>query len=176
MLPPCPDAAPGDTVSFRPGSSSRRALGGFSTVELRVVPFAGAAGGIDGGTDVPEPGVSTSDGTEVTVPPPTSSVTVALEPPQLVHGAETTAAGRAKIGRYDWRLWLQPAPARAATARAAIFQTDSGRTTNEASLCRAIIILLARFNACPTSQVGSQCHTGCKWDADSTIDVLTKID
>ncbi len=44
---------------------------------------------------VSELGVSTSDGTELTVPPVASSVTVALDPPQLVQGRLTTGAGLA---------------------------------------------------------------------------------
>jgi hypothetical protein len=41
-----------------------------------------------------------------------SSVTTVegdVAPPQLVQGATTARVGRAKIGRYDVRLWLQPA-------------------------------------------------------------------
>ncbi len=95
---PNPDAGAGETVSFKPGSSSNRALGGFSTVELRTVPVPAPFGAVDEAAGVSETGVSTSDGTELTVPPDGSSTTVALELPQLVQGL-VTGTGLAKIGR-----------------------------------------------------------------------------
>ena len=94
-------------------------LGRFSTVELDTEPLPDRDGeAYDDVAGDSAAGGSTSDGTELTVPPLTagSSVTTddPLAPPQLVHGA-ATAAGRVKIGRYDWRLWLQPAAVKAAT-------------------------------------------------------------
>jgi hypothetical protein len=65
-------------------------LGVFSTVEPPFDPLADRDGGVTGDDDG---GLSTSEGTEVTVPLLTGSsvVTVALELPQLVQGAATGA-------------------------------------------------------------------------------------
>ncbi len=172
--PPTPEDGAGDRVSLRPGSSSNRALGGFSTVELRTVPLPAPDGAVDDAAGVSEIGVSTSDGTELTVPPVGSSITVALEPPQLVQGL-VTGTGVAKIGRYELRLWLQPPTVKAANERTAICQVHRGRTANKASFCGAIMTLLARLNSRPTSQIGSQRSMDCKWDAEGTIDVFTTI-
>ena len=98
LLPPDPEAGAGDTVSFKPGSSSSRALGSFSTVELRTDPLPEGAGAVDVLPGKAEFGVSTSEGTELTVLPVDSSVTVGPEPPQLVQGA-ATGTGLEKTGR-----------------------------------------------------------------------------
>ena len=90
-VPPLrPDEGAGDNDSSRPGSSSRRDLGVLSTVEPPFDPLTDRDGGV---TDDDDGGLSTSEGTEVTVPLLTGSsdVTVALELPQLVQGAATGA-------------------------------------------------------------------------------------
>jgi hypothetical protein len=90
VVPPLtPEEGAGDNDSSRPGSSSRRDLGVFSTVEPPFDPLADR----DGGVTDDDGGLSTSEGTEVTVPLLTGSsdVTVALELPQLVQGAATGA-------------------------------------------------------------------------------------
>jgi hypothetical protein len=90
VIPPLrPDEGAGDNDSSRPGSSSRRDLGVFSNVGPPFDPLADR----DGGVTDDDRGLSTSEGTEVTVPLLTGSsdVTVALELPQLVQGAATGA-------------------------------------------------------------------------------------
>jgi len=128
-------------------------LGVFSTAWLRIGPPPERDGDVVDDDD----GVSTSEGTEVTVPLLTGSsvVTVALELPQFVQGADS-GAGVAKIGRYDLRLFAQPAFIRVAIDRATIHSARRGRTATEARMSRAIINLLARFYSRPTSQFGSQ--------------------
>jgi hypothetical protein len=88
--PPSPDGAAGDKSSYA-GSSSSRDLGGFSTVELRLVPALGRALLVGGPTAESDTGGLPRGGTELTVPFAGSSVVTGALGPQLVQGAATGA-------------------------------------------------------------------------------------
>jgi hypothetical protein len=155
----------GTAVSSNAGSPLIRDLGGGSTVELRVAPEPGRAGTFTGEDGESEFTGSASEGTELIEPVLGPSDVTVVPDPQFVHGVEA-GAGVAKIGRYDWRPRLQPTAVTAAIIDTATGNARRVRTPIAASFCRAIIILLTRFEGCPTSPVGSQSPTSRKRDAE----------
>ncbi len=98
------------------------------------------------------------DGTVVVGAPTGSSVVMpddgALEPPQVEQGA-VTAAGLAKIGRYDLRLWLHPATPRTATISTATEHERIVRAEDTDKRGTDIRVLLARLKTRPTILIGA---------------------
>ena len=154
-------------VSFRPGSSSSRALGGFSTVELRTatrVPPAWRRRRRRGGCSNRRidqrrnradraAGRVLGDGRRSS----RRSSCSRRRPARGSHRSGGTIGGCGCSRRPQGREPTGPRSARSASR---------AHATIEASLCRAIIILLARLNTRPTSRVGSQrqhrLQVGCR--------------